>query len=161
MDLSRRYIASGKVDALMLIVSIFRQANAAIFDEAQEAGVGIVARTALESGFLSGKYAPGHAFAKERDHRRRWGQGRLKAILTEAQQLKEDLVKPPYESLAQVAVRFALDYGPVSSVVVGARTPEQITGSVHSANLPPLADSVRQQIIADHRGRDSAYNTGP
>ena len=41
---------------------------------------GIVARTVLESGFLTGKYKPGQTFSGD-DHRKRWGGQRLESIL--------------------------------------------------------------------------------
>ena len=131
-----------------------------MFEEAKEKGVGIVARTALESGFLGGKYAPGHAFLKEGDHRARWGNKRLRRILEDGQRLSDWTVAPPYETLAQVAIQFALEPDVVSSVVVGARSAVQIAGSTEAAMLPGLGPDVQERLIAEHRGGDEAFNTG-
>jgi aryl-alcohol dehydrogenase-like predicted oxidoreductase len=160
VDLCRQYIRSGRVDALMVIYSIFRQKNAEVFRDATEAEVGIVVRTVLESGFLTGKYRPGHTFAKENDHRRRWGETRLANILECAGDLKQWAVVPPYESLAQVAIRFALDEEGVPNVVVGARAAQQIKESMAVASLPPLRPELRERLVKEYKGRTAAFNTG-
>jgi len=159
VDLCRQYIQSGRVDALMVIYSIFRQKNAEILVEAQKENIGIVPRTVLESGFLSGKYAPGTEFSGD-DHRIRWGRDRLKVILGESQDLGEWAVESPYDSISQVALRFVLDQEGVSSLVVGARTANQIREIMVVAELPPLRPVLRDRLVAEYRGRDATFNTG-
>jgi aryl-alcohol dehydrogenase-like predicted oxidoreductase len=160
VDLCRQYIDTGRVDVLMVIYSIFRQKNADIFAEAAANGVGIVARTVLESGFLTGKYELGHEFDAEDDHRVRWGQERVDRILAEGRRLGRWAIAQPYDSLAQVAIRFALDSEEISSVVVGARTAEQIKESLQAASLPPLSTNLRQRLIKTFRGQSESFNTG-
>lgn len=160
VDLCRRYILDGRVDALMLIYSIFRQRNAEVFGEAAGRGVGVVARTVLESGFLSGQYAPGHQFDLKDDHRRRWSDGRIERILREAAEVGARTVAAPYPSLAQVAVRFVLDEPRVASIAAGARTPAQIAGSAAAASLPPLPPGLRSELAARYGGRGEEFNTG-
>jgi len=158
VDLCRQYIRSGRVDVLMVIYSIFRQKNGEMLREAAENGVGIVARTALESGFLTGKYAPGHVFTGK-DHRTRWGKERLTRILGYVQELEQWAVVSPYTTLAQVAIRFALDQEGVSSVVVGARTAQQIKKSIEAASLPPLGQELRERLISTYSDCTAEFNT--
>ena len=120
VDLCKQYIRSGRVDVLMIVYSILRQKNEEIFQEAHESGVGILARTVLESGFLTGKYKPGHTFTGQ-DHRIRWGKERLRSVLEYVQELERLAVAPPYETVSQLAIRFALDRAEISSVVVGQK----------------------------------------
>ena len=54
--LCKHYIDHRKITTREIIYSIFRQGNAKVFELAHQAGVGIIARTLLESGFLTGKY---------------------------------------------------------------------------------------------------------
>ena len=56
----------GRIDALQVICSIFRQKTSEMFEEARDKGVGIIGRTLLESGFLTGKYKPGHKLTGHR-----------------------------------------------------------------------------------------------
>jgi aryl-alcohol dehydrogenase-like predicted oxidoreductase len=158
-DLFRKYIQSGRVDVLMIVLSIFRQKNAEILDEAQAANIGIVPRTVLESGFLSGKYLPGYEFP-EGDHRTRWGKQRLSKILTQVQDLSYWAIEEPYKTLSQVALRFVLDQVGVSSLVVGARTKSQIEEIITVADMPPLSSTVRERITTQFSGGDAAFNTG-
>lgn len=157
--LCRQYIATGRVDALQVIFSIFRQMNAAVIREAAEAGVGIVGRTVLESGFLTGKYKPGDEF-EGRDHRTRWGGKRLEGILACVDELTEQAIEPPYEHLSQVALRFALDQPGLSSVIPGARTVQQVTQNMAVADMPPLSDALRNRLVSMYGDRTPAFNTG-
>ena len=75
LQLCHQYIAAGRVNALQVVYSILRQLHTGMFDDAFHNGVAIIARTAMESGFLSGKYKPGHVFKSTEnsiDHRSRW-----------------------------------------------------------------------------------------
>ena len=46
----------------------------------------------------------------------------------------------PGESMAQFALRWVIDQPGVSTVIAGARNPEQVRGNAASAALPPLRD---------------------
>lgn len=136
VELARRYVESGRIDALQLIYSIFRQRNQAVFDLAREHRVGVIARTALESGFLTGKYAPGMSFPE--DHRKRWSREKIDALCSAAAEIAEHTVGEPYESLAEVALAFVLSDARVSCVIPGARTPEHVKANLRVDKLPLL-----------------------
>ncbi|MBW2154878.1 MAG: aldo/keto reductase, partial [Deltaproteobacteria bacterium] len=119
--LCRQYIDTGRVDVLEVAYSILRQANAENFAYAHEKGVGIIVRTAIESGFLTGRYKPGDVFTE--GHRKRWSEQTLQEILKHASELQTYAIRRPYRSLAQVALRFALVPKEVSCVIVGAENP--------------------------------------
>lgn len=159
-DLCRQYMDTDRVDVLMIILSVFRQGNEQIAREANERNIGIVARTVLENGFLSGKYAPGHVFAGEGDHRKRWGQQRLDALLTEVGKAQEWCCEGSATCLSHTAIRFALDTTGVSSVVLGARNPGHILGGIEAAGLPPLSAGMRDRIVAEYGERGHEFNTG-
>ena len=56
------YIATGHVDVFMLVYSILRQRNLSAIEKAEKNGIGVIVRTVLESGLLTGAYAPDHVF---------------------------------------------------------------------------------------------------
>jgi aryl-alcohol dehydrogenase-like predicted oxidoreductase len=159
VDLCRQYIQTGRVDALMVIYSIFRQKNAAIFEEAKAANIGIIPRTVLESGFLSGKYLPGHEFSGQ-DHRRRWGKNRLANILVQTQKLSNLVIESPYNNILQLALRFALDQEAVSSAVIGARTAQQVNEIMAVTKSPPLSSKLKEHLITNFSDKDAMFNTG-
>jgi len=145
-----QYIDSGRVDAIQLVYSILRQKNAEIFGYAHEKGVGLVVRTSMESGFLSGKYRPGEVIAE--GHRKRWAPETQRLIFDKVLEMEKYAVRPPYTSMAEVAVRFTLEPREVSSVIVGARTPDQSRQNVALATKPPL-DAAIIRRLKDELGR--------
>ena len=157
--LCRQYIRSGRVDVLQVIYSVFRQKNSEMFREASEGGVGVVGRTVLESGFLTGKYAPGHQFTGD-DHRRRWGGERLAGMLEYVQELEELAVAPPYRAVGDVAIRFALDQEGISTIIVGAKSVPQVQANMRAASLPPVTQELRERLIGAYGGLIDLFNAG-
>ena len=131
VDLSKQYIKSNKVDVLQVIYSIFRQKNAEVFSVANKNKVGIVARTILENGFLTGKYLPGHIF-KGNDHRQRWDKKKLNYILKQTQKVKNIYLKPPFKSVSEVAMNFIYDNDLVTTALVGSKSALQTKVNIDS-----------------------------
>jgi aryl-alcohol dehydrogenase-like predicted oxidoreductase len=66
---------------------------------------------------------------------------------------------PPGASQAQLALRWILDRDAVSTVIPGARSPEQARGNAAAAALPPLSAVATGQIRAvyDERIRPQVH----
>jgi len=159
VQLCRQYIDSGRIDVIEVVYSILRQANAEIFGYAQEKGVGIIARTAIESGFLSGKYQPGHVFTE--GHRKRWDNNTLQEALKAAGELQKYAIREPYTSLAQVAVRFSLVPEEISCLIVGPENPDEVRKNMETMALPPLDDDLVERLKKDFEGKTESYNLDP
>lgn len=151
--LMRQYIDSGRMDVIMCIFSVLRQKTAEAFAQAEAAGVGIVLRTTLESGFLSGNYRPGHKFTGTQDHRARWPQKKLDQILELVDRFRTACVRPPYQDTAQVATRFVLQIPHVSSVLLGARKVSQVKRNLAVLDLPDLGYDL-MALIRDEFGHN-------
>jgi aryl-alcohol dehydrogenase-like predicted oxidoreductase len=161
VDLCQQYIASGRVDALQVIFSMLRQRNREMMADATRAGVAVVARTVLESGLLSGKYRRGHQFPPgfpKGDHRSRCNGPKLDSILTAVRDLESSVVAPPFTSVQQVAIRYALDEPGVTVAIPGAKTRTQVEANIAVASLPPLGEVSVMQINETFRGRESLVN---
>ncbi len=159
VDLCRQYIATGRVDALQVIYSVFRQKNREMFGEANDAGVAIIARTALESGFLTGKYAPGHAF-QEGDHRTRWGTEKLRQILEEVQRLRQEQVHPPFSGLTEYVLRYVMDQPSVTSLLVGGKTAAQVEEQLAILHTPRLPAEEIRELRLRYAGYERLLNPG-
>lgn len=157
--------------SLQIIFNIFRQKPiTTLFERAQEKGVALIVRLPLASGLLSGKLTADSTFAAD-DHRNfnrdgdHFNVGETFAGLPLAkgvelvEQLREQL--PTGMTLAQLAMRWILDFPAVSVVIPGARRASQVVENGTASELPPLGDARHRALadfytneVADHiRGR--------
>jgi aryl-alcohol dehydrogenase-like predicted oxidoreductase len=164
-------IARPNVSTVQIILNCFRlKPLEEVLPAAREAGVGIIARVPLASGLLSGRYDENTSFAPD-DHRNYNRRGEAFDVgetfagvpyevgLRAARELIEVLhnVSDPGITLAQFALRWVIDQPGVSTVIPGARNPEQVRGNAAAAALPPLGDDalaavrdVYDRLIREH-----------
>jgi aryl-alcohol dehydrogenase-like predicted oxidoreductase len=160
-------IARPHVATVQIILNCFRlKPLQEVLPAARKAGVGIIARVPLASGLLSGRYDENTTFDAS-DHRTFNRRG-------EAFDVGETFSGVPFEvgvqaarelselvddgsTLAQFALRWVIDQRGVSTVIPGARNPEQASQNVAAAALPPLRaaqlDGVREvydRLIREH-----------
>jgi len=162
-------IARPHVASVQIILNMLRLAPLdEVLPAAREAGVGIIARVPLASGLLSGRYDETTTFA-DNDHRTYNRDGSAFdvgetfsgvdfATGLEAVRRLIPLV-PEGATMAQFALRWIVDQTGVSSVIPGARTPEQARGNADAAALAPLSaetlaavDAVYRELIAPEIG---------
>ena len=154
------------VETVQIIFNVFRQRPAGLFfAEARRRDVGVIARVPLASGLLSGKMTPDTVFAPD-DHRSFNRQG-------EAFDVGETFAGVPFEvglaaveelrplvdrgTLAQWALRWVLSFDAVSTVIPGAKNPEQARSNAEASNLGPLpaetmaaAADVYERLVAPY-----------
>jgi aryl-alcohol dehydrogenase-like predicted oxidoreductase len=146
------------VATVQIIYNMFRQRPASLFfAEAARRGVGVIVRVPLASGLLSGKYTRETSFAAD-DHRsfNRHGESfdvgetfagvPFEVGLDAVEELRA--LVPPDVTLAAFALRWILMHDAVSTVIPGARSPEQARANAAAADLPALGDDVMAQIAA-------------
>jgi aryl-alcohol dehydrogenase-like predicted oxidoreductase len=143
-------IARPHVASVQIILNCFRlKPLEEVLPAAREAGVGIIVRVPLASGLLSGRYDEHTRFAAD-DHRtyNRSGEafdvgetfaGVPFEVGVQAARRLQELVDPGV-TLAQFALRWVIDQPGVSTVIPGARNPEQVGQNVASAALAPLRE---------------------
>jgi aryl-alcohol dehydrogenase-like predicted oxidoreductase len=144
--------------ALQIIFNIFRQKPVAeLFEKAAAKNVALLVRLPLASGLLSGKFTRETTFASQ-DHRNynRDGQhfnvGETFAGLPfeKAVELAEEL-KPlvPYGlTMADMALRWILDFSAVSTIIPGATSPAQATANSTASDLAPLSPELHAKLKA-------------
>ncbi|MFO0712864.1 MAG: aldo/keto reductase [Sandaracinus sp.] len=102
----------------------------------EERGVGVLARSPLLYGVLSGRFGAETSFAAD-DHRsQRWTPTSLKTRLEEIERLRF-LVTGDVEDLATASLRYVLSSPLVGAALVGARSPEQIRHAAKASRTPP------------------------
>lgn len=150
-----RYATCGRLDVVELAYSVLRQKHADMFSIAAKHGVGVIARVVLESGLITGKYAPGHRFQWP-DQRSRYG-AELDEVFREGQRLLT-LLPPGYTSTAELATKFALSDPNVTGVILGGTTAEQFRKTCAMDNLPELPADLVAKLRALYAGRSEAFN---
>ncbi|MFJ3670971.1 aldo/keto reductase [Streptomyces sp. NPDC090106] len=163
-------IARPGVASVQIIFNAFRMKPLAkVLPAAQEAGVGIIARVPLASGLLSGKYTKDTVFP-ENDHRtyNRHGEsfdvgetfsGVDYATGVEAAAAFSALAPEGYTP-AQLALRWIVQQPGVTTVIPGARNPEQARANAAAAALPELSGDTLAAIrgIYDDRIKEQVEN---
>jgi len=147
--------------SLQIIFNLFRQdAIGRLFPLAEERGVGIIVRLPLASGVLAGKMSRDTVFAAT-DHRHynregaAFSQGETFSGIPFEQAL--DLVErlrpmlPTGLSMAQMAMRWLLDYPAVSTVITGATRPAQVAENASVGDLPPLSPELHERLAHFYR----------
>jgi aryl-alcohol dehydrogenase-like predicted oxidoreductase len=143
-------IARPGTATVQIILNAFRRKPLdKVLPAARAAGVGIIARVPLASGLLSGRYTHQTAFAPS-DHRsfNRSGEAfdvgetfsgvDFDAGVDAAREFAA--LVPAGTSPAQAALRWVIQQPGVSTVIPGARNPEQARQNAAAADLPPLTD---------------------
>jgi len=103
--------------------AVKRKAEEMVFPIAEQQDLGIIARVPLASGFLTGKYYPGHHFCNNDVRSQRPAEGRDNEIQLALDALKE---KPADIPSAIWANQWCLQARQVSTVIPGIKSLEQL-----------------------------------
>ncbi len=128
---------------------LWRVIEAEVVPTSRELGLGQVVWSPIAQGVLTGKYLPGQpapAGSRATDPTSGHFTERLRTeeILTRVQKLKP-LAEQAGLSMAQLAVAWVLQNDNVSSAIIGATRPEQVTENVQASGVvlePELLDAI-------------------
>nr|MBC8425092.1 aldo/keto reductase [bacterium] len=129
----------GWIDVAEVIVNVFEQEPAAqLLPVAAECDVGIIVRVDFDESALTGKLTKDTKF-EEGDFRNTYfGGDRLARTVDRVEKIKADIGDTDL-SLAEIALKFALDQKGVSTVIPGIRNKWQAEVNTGVSDLPPLA----------------------
>ena len=142
--------------SLQIIFNIFRQKPIdVLFDEAQKKGVALIIRLPLASGLLSGKITRQTHFA-EKDHRTYNRNGEAFNVgetfaglgFEKGVELSEGLrpYVPAGMSMAQMSMRWILDFPAVTVVIPGASRPQQAKENASVSGMYPLPAKLHAEL---------------
>ncbi|MBQ0995658.1 aldo/keto reductase [Streptomyces nigra] len=159
-------IARPGVASVQIILNAFRMKPLLeVLPAAREAGVGIIARVPLASGLLSGRYTKETVFP-ENDHRtynrhgEAFDQGETFSGVDYATGVEAaaefSALAPQGWTPAQLALRWIVQQPGVTTVIPGARSPEQARANAAAAALPDLGEDTLTAIrdLYDRRIKD-------
>lgn len=122
------------VDVIQLIYNrLEREPEAAVFPSCQRQNLGVLARVPLASGFLSGKYKPGHKFPAN-DVRDVWMKAKQERMLGQVEQIAATEV-PAGVPMAQWALAWVLKNPAVTAVIPGCKDAAQVRANAAAAAL--------------------------
>jgi aryl-alcohol dehydrogenase-like predicted oxidoreductase len=127
--------------AVEVLFNVFHQEPLTAFRVAQAAGIGLIVKVPLDSGWLSGKYRADSQFSGVRE---RWSRKIIERRAALVEQFATLL--PPGMPLARAALGFVLAHAEVSTVIPGAKTPEQVEDNFAAAGTtlqPDLVQAIR------------------
>src|SRR5260370_1573542 len=144
---------AGELGAIQVAFNILRQeAKNQLFREATKNNVGIIAREPLANGFLGGKLRAESAFPVG-DIRHSFPSDYVSQLTLAVDQLR--FLESKSRTLAQAALKFVLDHNDISTVIPGAKTPDQVAEDFASSESPQLTGEellrikfLRQQAFA-------------
>lgn len=133
-----------------------------LFGRCAQRGIGVIVRTPLCFGYLSGTMTGEEEF-QGRDHRANWPREQLRRW-ARAPQLFSPLNQGTSRTLPQLALQFCLAPRAVSTVIPGMLTVDQVAENTAIAAMPPLTtaegDRIReiysQHIFYDASAKSSA-----
>ncbi len=147
---------------------LWRVIEAEVVPASEELGVGQIVWSPIAQGVLTGKYLPGQPPpAGSRATDQAGGAGSVSRYLNDDLLAAVQRLKPLAEqaglTLAQLAVAWVLQNRNVSSAIIGASRPDQVTENVKAAGVTLEADlmSAIDDILADHIERDPAKTVSP
>ena len=171
MEEARLCLQQDGLASLQIIFNIFRQKPIdTLFDEAQSKGVALIARVPLASGLLSGKFKRDTHFDKD-DHRNFNRDGEAFNVgetfaglpFEKGVELSDKLkmMVPSGMTMAQMALRWIIDYDAVTTVIPGASSHAQVESNVSVSNLPPLGEKLHKQLRDFYQSEVTDHIRGP
>jgi aryl-alcohol dehydrogenase-like predicted oxidoreductase len=146
-------IETGLVDAIQVVYNLLnRKPEHVLFPMALRNDIGIVVRTPLAFGLLTGKYRVGHVFPHG-DFRSEMAPGWLDSNVQKVEKLR--FLARPNRTLGQAALAFVLSNPAVSVAIPGAKTVKNVEENLAAVGHAPL-DAADLQHLAEIEAEEGA-----
>lgn len=130
-----------------------RATQSGFLDVAARHGVGVVARTPLCFGMLSGKISPATVF-DARDHRSLWSREQIARWIEASDMFVKAVAAGAAQSAAQVALRFCLSYPAISTTIPGMMKASEVVENSAASDMGPLSSAQLAEIVRIYRSND-------
>ena len=132
-----------------------RALNVGLFDRAESEGIGVIVRTPLTFGYLTGKLSGDEQF-QGTDHRANWPKRQLKKW-AQSSEFFSFLFKSGHRMPAQAALRFCLDYKAVSTVIPGMINAREVFENTMSSDMPSLTAQEMELIMRVYKEKENEF----
>ncbi|MFW6049823.1 MAG: aldo/keto reductase [Myxococcota bacterium] len=135
-DQARRALAAG-ADAVCLVHNLLACDDVEdLASDLAVAGCGVLARSPLAYGLLSGTWDETRTFEADDHRRHRWTSDALRQRIRQAGTLRF-LIREDIPDMASASLRFVLSNPSVTCALVGARSPAQVRAAAAAVEGPP------------------------
>jgi len=124
----------------------------------RQSGLGVLIRSALKVGFLTGKFRSDTAFSDPRDQRHRWSAAKIARTVEGVGGLR--FLEAEGRWLLRAAVAFPLSYPEVSSLLLGTKTAAQAEGNFRQIPGARLSGASLDRISALQEATDAGRRRG-
>jgi aryl-alcohol dehydrogenase-like predicted oxidoreductase len=125
-----------------------------LFEICEAKGMGIIVRTPLCFGFLTGEYSHQIQFGHD-DHRSRWSPEQLRRWANAYNDFSDMSDRTQPHTPAQTAIRFCLSYSCVSTVIPGMLTEAHVSENIAASDLGVFDEQKLQ--LAEQIYRDQSF----
>ncbi|MFC2070207.1 aldo/keto reductase [Chloroflexota bacterium] len=124
-----------------------------LLDSCEAKGIGVIIRTPLSYGFLTGAYTADTLFDPQ-DQRSKWSPQQIEKWADSYKIFIDDISSSGKSTSAQFALRFCLSCPVVSTVIPGMLTVDHVEENIASSQLGSLSEVDFQSVIATYRSNE-------
>ena len=121
-------------DSIQCVFNIIDPRNYEMMETAKRRGIAIIVREPLANGLLTGKYTASSVFEKG-DIRNNTPPQYMEGVTELADEMEKRF---PWATPAQIALKYILSFDCVSTVIPGAKTPEQAAENMVASDIRAL-----------------------
>jgi len=137
---------TGLISTIQFIFNIFHQKpTEKLFPYAKKNNIGLIARVPLDEGGLSGKITLDTKFEDGDFRKEYFEEKRLKELIKRTDKLM-NISKQEVETLAELALRYILTWGEVSTVIPGLRRLKNVESSVSYSRKGRLTKELMEEL---------------
>jgi aryl-alcohol dehydrogenase-like predicted oxidoreductase len=127
-----------------------RAIESGLFELCEKKGVGVIGRTPLCFGFLTGHYNAKESFGSG-DHRRKWSLEQRERWANAYQLFASEILMEQQLTHAQIALRFCLSYPSISTVIPGMLRTGEVLENSAASTFGPFSTEERTAIEKVYR----------
>lgn len=135
----------------------WRTVDCGLLMRSNELGAGVITRTPLCFGLLTGCYSVDD-FSDSNDHRARWPREHLEHWITSSKLFNGVICSGGEQTVGQKALRFCLSFPEVASVIPGMLTPVHVAENIMASELGEL--SAAEMTAVERLYRENIFMAG-
>ena len=121
-----------------------------LLNKCTEKGIGVIGRTPLCFGFLTGQYSATDNYDPS-DHRSLWSPEQIDRWANAYRLFADELIEEEEQTNAQIALRFCLSYPAISTTIPGMLTEDHVAENTWSSELGAFPASILDEFNQIYR----------